>query len=59
VNLYSVWNFHRLRNASSAAWRRRPLTTQQKTKDAVLVLLSLGALLLIAFELYVHPLFGT
>lgn len=59
VNLYSVWNFHRLRNASSAAWRRRPLTAQQKAKDTVLVLLSLAALLVVALEIYVHPFFGT
>ncbi len=58
VNLYSVWNFHRLRKAASAAWRRRPLTPQQKTKDVLLVVFSLAALLLVATEIYFHPLFG-
>lgn len=58
VNLYSVWNFHRLRNAASAAWRRRPLTGRQKTKHVLLVLFSVVALLLVGAEIYVHPLFG-
>ncbi len=58
VNLYSIWNFHRLRNAASAAWRRRPLTRAQKTKDVILVLLSFAALALVSIEFYVHPLFG-
>lgn len=58
VNLYSVWNFHRLRNAASAAWRRRPLSGGRKAKDAVLVVLSVAALVLVAAELYFHPLFG-
>lgn len=58
INLYSVWNFHRLRNASSAAWRRRPLTRRQKIKDSVLVALSALALVLVCAEIFVHPLFG-
>jgi hypothetical protein len=58
ANLYSVWNFYRLRGASSASWRRRPLTNRRKAKDILLVTLSLAALVLAAAELFVHPLFG-
>jgi len=58
ANLYSVWNFHRLRSASAASWRRRPLTKQQRVKNVALISLSFAALLLVAAEIFVHPLFG-
>lgn len=57
LNLLLLWNENRLRNNPAAAWRIRPLTTQQKRRRAIQLVTSVLALALIAAEVITHPWF--
>jgi len=57
LTLFVLWNAHRLRNLPSARWRRRPLTSAQKFSIVFSLLLSVLTLLLVFYELTLHPLF--
>ena len=57
INLYLLWRAHRLRSAASAAWRRRPLTTRDKWRIALVFSLSVMTLALGMAEIYFHRLF--
>jgi hypothetical protein len=57
INLYLLWRAHRLRAAPSAAWRRRPLTTREQWRIALVLSLSVVTLGLGMAEIYFHRLF--
>lgn len=56
INLYLLWRAHRLRTAPSAAWRRRPLTTREQWRIALVFSLSVVTLGLGIAEIYFHRL---
>jgi hypothetical protein len=53
-NLYLIWKRRRLRNSPAAAWRKRPLTKQERVKTALVFWLAVGTLILGALEIYFH-----
>jgi len=55
ANLFLLWNAQHLRNASTAAWRKRPLTSSQRRRIIFLVALSILTILLVAAEFWIHP----
>ena len=55
ANLFLLWNAHRLRNAATAAWRKRALTASQRRRIIFLVALSLLTILLVVGEFWIHP----
>lgn len=55
LNLYLLWNAHRLRNRPSAQWRRVPLSAKKKTSERLQLVLSIVTLLLLAAEWITHP----
>ena len=55
VNLLLLWNAHRLRNASTAAWRKRALPASQRRRIVFLIALSLLTILLVVAEFWIHP----
>ena len=57
INLYLLWRAHRLRAAPSAAWRRRPLTTREHWRIALVFSLSVVTLGLGMAEIYFHRIF--
>lgn len=56
INLYLLWKAHRLRTAPSAAWRRRPLTTRERWRIALVFSLAVATLVLGMTETYLHRL---
>jgi hypothetical protein len=54
ANLIVIWNGNKLRNASSARWRYRPLTVKQKLRMMFVAGSSILTLVIVAFELYAH-----
>jgi hypothetical protein len=54
LNLYLLWHTQKLRNASSAAWRRRPLTRSERWRIGAVLLLSLMTMLVTAAEICIH-----
>ena len=54
VNLHLVWKRQRLRNSSTAAWRKRPLTRSERWRTGLVLWLSLLTLVLAAAEIYFH-----
>jgi hypothetical protein len=57
LSLLLVWNEERIRRNPSAAWRLRPLTTQQKRRRKIQVGLAVLTLLLVVLEIVAHPWF--
>lgn len=57
ISLLLLWNEQRLRRNPSAAWRMRPLTTQQRRRRWLQLGLAILTLLLVAAELITHPWF--
>ncbi len=55
-NLYLIWKRRRLRNSPAAAWRKRPLTKQERVKTALVFWLAVVTLVLGAAEIYFHRL---
>ena len=55
ANLFLLWNAQHLRNASAAAWRKRPLTSSERRRIVFLVALSVLTILLVAGEFWIHP----
>jgi hypothetical protein len=58
VTLFVLWNGHRLRNLSSARWRKRELNPRAKLAIGFSMASALITLILVAAELYIHPIFG-
>jgi hypothetical protein len=56
LNLGILWNQHRLRRASSAAWRKRALSRRAKQRIALLLASSAITLLMVTVEFVIHPL---
>ncbi|MBZ5523778.1 MAG: hypothetical protein LAP21_16210 [Acidobacteriia bacterium] len=54
LNLYLVWNAQRLRNAAAAAWRKRPLTSQERRRIGIVVVLSVLTFAIAAWEILLH-----
>jgi len=54
LNLFSQANAWRLRNDPAAAWRKRPLTTKQKRRNAMVLALSILTLVIVTAELWAH-----
>jgi hypothetical protein len=57
VSLLLLWNEERLRRNPAAAWRMRPLTSQQRRRRWLQLGLAILTLLLVAAELISHPWF--
>jgi hypothetical protein len=57
LSLLLLWNEERIRKSSSAAWRMRPLTKQQRRRRWLQLGLAIVTLLLVALELITHPWF--
>jgi len=55
-NLYLIWTAHRLRNAPAAAWRKRPITSRERSRIVLVVALSILALIICGAEIYFHRL---
>jgi len=55
VNLFILWNAHRLRSAPAAGWRKRPLSASQRRRIVFLVTLSVVTILLVVGEFWIHP----
>lgn len=53
-NLYLLWNSHRLRNRSSATWRKSPLSPREKRKQIFQLVSSLATLVIIAGDFLSH-----
>ena len=58
VTLFVLWNGHRLRNLPSARWRKRVLNLRTRLAIGFSMASALITLLLVAAELYIHPIFG-
>jgi len=56
LNFWILWRSHRLRNAPSAAWRMRPLTTKERWRIGVVLALSALTLFTAGFEIHFHRL---
>jgi len=54
INLYILWNAGRMRRSSAASWRMRPLTTRERRRNLILIILSLSTLLVVGGEVYAH-----
>jgi cytochrome b subunit of formate dehydrogenase len=55
ANLFLLWNAQRLRNASAAAWRKRPLTASQRRRIVFVIAISVVTILLVVGEFWIHP----
>ncbi len=55
TNLFLLRNAQRLRNAPTAAWRKRALTASQRRRIVFLAALSLLTILLVVAEFWIHP----
>lgn len=55
-NLFLLWRFQQLRNSPAAAWRKRPLTTKQRWRVGLVLVLSLVTLITAGVEIYFHRL---
>lgn len=53
-NLFLLWRFQQLRNAPAAAWRKRPLTTTQRWRIGLVLVLSVVTLITAGAEIYFH-----
>jgi hypothetical protein len=56
-NLYLLWIAHRLRNAPAAAWRKRPITSKERSRIVLVFVLSMLTLIICGAEIYLHRLF--
>jgi hypothetical protein len=56
LNLWILWRSHHLRNAPSAAWRKRPLTAKDRWRIGLVLTLSALTLFTAGFEIYFHRL---
>lgn len=56
INLWILWRSHRLRNAPSAAWRKRSLTAKERWRISIVLVLSVLTLFTAAFEIHFHRL---
>lgn len=56
LNLWILWRSHHLRNAPSAAWRKRPLTVKDRWRIGLVLTLSALTLFTAGFEIYFHRL---
>jgi hypothetical protein len=54
LNLFLVWNAQRLRNAPSAAWRKRPLSSRDRWRIGTVVVLSILTFAIATFEVVLH-----
>jgi len=54
ANLYAVRMKWRLRNAPSAAWRKRPLSRQERLRMTFVVVSSMITLLVVVGEMWAH-----
>jgi hypothetical protein len=57
ISLLLLWNEERLRRNPAAAWRMRPLTSQQRRRRWFQLGAAMVTLLLVAAELLTHPWF--
>ncbi len=57
VNLFLLWRSYRLRNAPAAAWRKRALTTRDRWRIWLVLILSVFTLIVAGSEIYLHRLF--
>jgi hypothetical protein len=55
-NLYLLWTAHRLRNAPAAAWRKRPITSKERSRIVLVFVLSMLTLIICGAEIYLHRL---
>jgi hypothetical protein len=58
ITLFVLWNAHRLRNLPSAGWRKRPLTTRQKSGIGFSLVAAIVTLALVIGEAVIHPIFS-
>jgi hypothetical protein len=54
LNLFLLWRAQRLRNAPSAAWRKRPLSRKEKARAMSVIFLSVLTLVITAAEIWIH-----
>jgi hypothetical protein len=54
ANSFALWNWHRLRYAPAAAWRRRALSLRERVRVAFLIALAAGTILLGVTEFVIH-----
>ena len=54
LNLWLLFNAWRLRNASSAQWRRKPLEKKERRRIVIVAALSILTLVFVAAELFLH-----
>jgi len=57
LSLLLLWNERKLRSNPAAAWRVRPLTTRQRRRRNLQLVLAILTLLLVAAELITHTWF--
>lgn len=57
LSLLLLWNEEKIRRNPSAAWRVRPLTTQQRRRRWLQLGLALLTLVLVVLEVITHPWF--
>ena len=55
-NLFLLWTAHRLRNAPTAAWRKRPITSKERSRIVLVFVLSVLTLIICGAEIYLHRL---
>ena len=58
ITLLVLWNAHRMRNLSSARWRKSALTARQKLGIAFSFTAAVVTIVLVVAEISIHPLFG-
>jgi hypothetical protein len=54
LNLWLLFNAWRLRRASSAQWRRKPLEKKERRRITIVATLSILTLMFVAAELFLH-----
>lgn len=54
LNLFLLWRAQSFRNASSAAWRRRPMSRRELYKTNRVIALSLATLIITIAEVWIH-----
>ena len=57
LSLLLIWNEEKIRRNPAAAWRRKPLTIQQRRRRQLQIVLAVLTLLLVAAEAITHPWF--
>lgn len=56
LNLVVLWRRQRARSLPGAAWRKRPLTSRDRWRNRLLILISGLTIVLVIAEFWIHPL---